>query len=64
MFVRSNAAKDKEYTASVLSKSLELDEQKLLNKLNSVKASEVTVARKVEKEKIQSLVELAPEGVY
>ena len=64
VFVRSNAAKDKEYTASVLSKSLELDEQKLLNKLNSVKASEVTVARKVEKEKIQSLVELAPEGVY
>lgn len=64
VFVRSNAAKNKEYTATVLSGVLGLDESTILNKLKTVKASEITVARKVSKDKIEKLVGISPDGVY
>ena len=64
VFARSNATKDKAYTAAVLAVALGVDEQTVLTKLQSVKASEITIARKVEKENIEKLVEIAPDGVY
>ena len=64
VFVRSNAAKNKEYTATVLSGVLGLDESTILNKLKTVKASEITVARKVSKDKIEKLVGISLDGVY
>ena len=64
VFARSNAVKDKVKTARLLASALEGDEGAILSKLEKKKASEVTVARKVSKDKIEKLVSLAPEGVY
>ena len=64
VFARSNAVKDKVKTARLLASALEGDEGAILSKLEKKKASEVTVARKVGKDKIEKLVSLAPEGVY
>ncbi len=64
IFARSNAVKDKAGTAKILSATLGVDEQKLYEKLTTVKASEITVAKRVEKEKIARLAELALDGVY
>lgn len=47
VFARSNAVKDKEETARLLADCLGVDGEKLLDKLESVKASEITVARHV-----------------
>ena len=49
VFARSNAVKDKEGTAKLLADCLDVDGEKLLDKLESVKASEITVARHVDK---------------
>ena len=64
VFARSNAVKDKVGTAKKLSDALGVDEQKLYEKLTTVKASEITVAKRVEKEQISVLAELALDGVY
>lgn len=64
VFARSNAVKDKVGTAKKLAQVLEIDEEKLYTKLTTVKASEVTVAKRIDKEKITALAELSLDGVY
>ena len=64
VYARSNAVKDKEKTAAALARALQLDGAALLNKLNTVKASEVTVARKIKKSSIAILAEDGLDGVY
>jgi stage V sporulation protein D (sporulation-specific penicillin-binding protein) len=64
VYARSNAVKDKEKTAAALARALQLDGAALLNKLNTVKASEVTVARKIKKSSIATLAEDGLDGVY
>ena len=64
VFARSNAVKDKTGTALLLSDCLGVDGDTLLKKLESVKASEITVARHVGKGAIETLAEANPEGVY
>ena len=64
VFVRGNAVKDKESTAKTLANVLEIDEAALYEKLTKKKASEVTVAKRVDKEKISRLAKLSIDGVY
>ena len=49
VYARSNAVKDKEKTASALANALDLEGQTLYDKLTKKKASEITVAKKIEK---------------
>ncbi len=64
VFARSNAVKNAELTATALSEALEKDKGLLYDKLTRVKASEVTLAKRVDKSSIAKLVELSLEGVY
>ncbi len=64
VFARSNAVKDKENTAALLSHALGLDSQDVYEKLTKKKASEITVAKKVDKSKITALSQLSLDGVY
>ena len=64
VYARSNAVKDKTGTAERLANALHLDGEKLLTKLTTVKASEITVARRVEKSKIADLTAQGLDGVY
>ena len=64
VFARSNAVKDKEKTAALLASALGLDEEMIYDKLTKKKASEITVAKRVDKEKIEKLSELSLDGVY
>jgi len=64
VFARSNAVKDPKNTAKALAETLSRDETKIYEKLTGVKASELTVARKVDKTAVQKLAETGLEGVY
>lgn len=64
VFVRPNAVENKEYAATVLAGALGVDAEELLEKLNSDKVSEITVARQVEKEQIEKLVSYGVSGIY
>ena len=64
VFARSNAVRDKESTAALLAQALELDSKTVYERLTKKKASEVTIAKKVEKNKIETLSELLLDGVY
>lgn len=64
VFARSNAVKDKAGTARLLADALGVDGDTLLKKLESVKASEITVARHVGKTAIETLAGEDPDGVY
>ena len=64
VYARSNAVKDKTGTAERLATALQLDGEALFKKLTTVKASEITVARRVEKEKIADLTAQGLDGVY
>lgn len=64
VYARSNAVKDKAGTAERLATALQLDREKLLKKLTTVKASEITVARRVEKSRIANLTAQGLDGVY
>ncbi len=64
VYARANAVKDKAQTSEILAKALEIDGSLLYEKLSKVKRSEVTVARKVDKEKIATLTENSLLGVY
>ena len=64
VYIRSNAVKDKSMTAKKLSEILGVDEDALLKKLASVRASEITVAKHVEKERIETLSKTSLDGVY
>ncbi len=61
---RSNAVTDKSAVARALAQSLTLNEGEVYEKLTKKKASEITIAKRVEKEKIQTLAEQTLSGVY
>ena len=64
VFLRARAVENKEYTATVLSEILECDREELLEKIEGGRVSEITVARRVEKEKIEKLCSYDLDGVY
>lgn len=64
VFVRPNAVKDYEVTASVLAMSLNMDLQKLYNKLTTTRVSEITVMKKVSKEQVMMIKESNATGIY
>lgn len=64
VFARSNAVKDKEKTAALLAEALGTDEGKILEKLTGKKASEITIAKKIDKSAIEKLSGLQLDGVY
>lgn len=64
VFARANAVKDKPVAAKALAAVLGTDESALLGKLETVRASEITVARHVEKARIERLAALSIDGVY
>lgn len=64
VFARSNAVKDTEGTAALLSQVLHMEQETLYERLTKKKASEVTIAKKVGKGEIANLSELSLGGVY
>ena len=64
VFARSNAVKDTEGTAALLSQVLHMEQETLYERLTKKKASEVTIAKKVGKGEIANLSELSLDGVY
>lgn len=64
VFVRPNAVANKEYAATVLGGLFGVDSNAILAKLQTGKVSEITVARQIEKEKIEKLTEHNLAGVY
>ncbi len=64
VYARSNAVKDKQTTAALLAEALGKDEGLLYEKLTKKKASEITVAKRIEKEGIEKITQLALDGVY
>ncbi len=64
VYARSNAVKDKEATSYVLAEVLQKEQSVLYEKMTKKKASEVTLARRVEKSRVEALSKLSLEGVY
>lgn len=64
VFARSNAVSDKAGTSRLLADALGVDGDALLEKLQSVRASEITVARHADKSAIEKLEAANPDGVY
>ena len=64
VFARSNAVKEVEKTAQILSGILGIDQAKLYDKLTKKKASEVTLAKKVDKSIVEKLSAVALDGIY
>ena len=64
VFARSNAVKDVQKTAAALSGVLGMQESTLYEKLTKKKASEVTIAKKVDKSLVEELSEVALDGIY
>lgn len=64
VFVRPKAVIDPQACADELGEVLGLDKTELGKRLSGAKVSEITVARQVEKEKIEELTALALAGVY
>ena len=64
VFARSNAVTDKQTTAALLGNTLGVESSAVYEKLTKKKASEITVAKRVSKEKVQALSALTLDGVY
>ncbi len=64
VFLRPNAVKDAEYTATVLGGLFSLDTETILKKISGGKVSEITVARQVSRESVEKLVSYDLPGVY
>ena len=64
IYARSNAVKDKKRVASLLANALQVDENSIYEKLTKKKASEVTIAKKIDKSQVGKIVDLALDGVY
>ena len=64
VFLRPNAVKNAEYTATVLSGLFDLNPQTVLEKISGGKVSEITLARQVSKESVEKLVSYDLPGVY
>lgn len=64
VFARSNAIKDKTSAAQTLAQTLGLDSTFVYDKLTGKKASEITLARKIDKSYVERLAEQNIDGVY
>ena len=64
VFARANAVKDKATASKLLSQALGVDEALTYEKLVKKKASEITVAKRVEKSAVEKLTAQALDGVY
>lgn len=64
VFARANAIPDKRTTAALLADTLSVDGDALYERLTTKKASELTVAKRVEKEVVERLATLSLDGVY
>lgn len=64
VFLRPNAVKNAEYTATVLAGIFGLDPQTLLDRIGAKKVSEITVVKQADKEKIEKLASYGLAGVY
>ena len=64
VFLRPNAVKEKEHTATVLGGIFSVDPQSILKKIDGNKVSEVTLARQVSRDCIEKLVSYDLAGVY
>ncbi|MBQ8685874.1 MAG: stage V sporulation protein D [Clostridia bacterium] len=64
VFARSNAITDKTAASALLAQSLGLNASEVYEKLTKKKASEITVAKKVDKEQIETLAAQTIDGVY
>ncbi|MBQ5926790.1 MAG: hypothetical protein IIX01_02575, partial [Clostridia bacterium] len=64
VFARSNAVKDTEKTARVLAEALGVDETLIRSKLEGKRASEITVAKKIDKTAVERLCQNPVDGVY
>lgn len=64
VFARSNAVTDAKDTAQKLSAALNIPYETVLKKLTGKRASEVTVAKKTDKQAVEKLAELSLNGVY
>ena len=64
VYARSNAITDSKTASLLLADALGISQTLLYEKLTKKKASEITVAKKVEKESIQKLTEKYIDGVY
>ena len=64
IFARSNAVKDKANTSLLLGQALGQDSQAIYEKLTKKKASEVTIAKKVDKSYVEKITSLGLDGVY
>lgn len=64
VFARARAVSDKSGTAKVLSDIFESDYSSLYEKLQKVNASEITVAKRVKKDRIEELLTYDLDGIY
>ncbi len=64
VFARSNAIKDKTAAAQTLAQTLGLDNTFVYDKLTKKKASEITLARKIDKSCVERLAQQNIDGVY
>ena len=64
VFARSNAIKDKRAVSNALAQALGMDSEQIYEKLTKKKASEVTIAKKIEKSGIETLSAQSLDGVY
>lgn len=64
VFVRARSVEDKEYTAQVLSQTLDLGFEELMESLGKETVSEITLAKHVPKENVEKLDEYNLAGVY
>ena len=64
VFARSNAIKDKQTASALIAEALDLESVSVYDKLTKKKASEVTLAKRISKEKVESLSQVSVDGVY
>ncbi len=64
VFARANAMADKSAVATSLASSLGLNASEIYEKLTTKRASEITIAKKVDKSKIETLATQTLDGVY
>ncbi len=64
VFARSNAISDKNATSALLGQTLGISSSTVYEKLTKKKASEVTIAKKVDKSYVEALSALPLQGVY
>ena len=64
VYARSNAVKDKQKTSQLLAHALDIPTESIYEKLTKKKASEVAIAKKIDKSKVEQMVQLGLDGVY